>query len=272
MIYIQKNSKALNKSISGSVSDTLNINDKTLNAPSINLTEQIIGIPQNAVIQYDGDTIPEGYEEVEITTSDNSQCMESEVLWEKSDSKVVSDYLITLKYDDYDMLDIIYYNSKNDLNLSSCKRLYRGYSCDLISNIYEDTNLYKKRITYLSYNDITFMTGLVYTSEGYVNGSYIIPIKVIGYWLPGSTRTTEKECTCKVFNNTITFKQGMTWREFANSDYNSNGYLSIPANTDLVIYNNSSTITCSNSVTNVSNIYADDYIINGATYVKYEPW
>lgn len=49
----------------GSISDTLNVVDKVKNAPSINLVQQMTGIPQEGVIAFDGDVIPEGYEEVE---------------------------------------------------------------------------------------------------------------------------------------------------------------------------------------------------------------
>lgn len=49
----------------GSVSDTLNVEDKITNAPSINLVGQMTGIPKDGIIAYEGDAIPEGYEEVE---------------------------------------------------------------------------------------------------------------------------------------------------------------------------------------------------------------
>ena len=49
----------------GSISDTINVTDKVKNAPSINLVQQMTGIPQEGVIAFDGDVIPEGYEEVE---------------------------------------------------------------------------------------------------------------------------------------------------------------------------------------------------------------
>ena len=61
-IYIKK--KSVSRLIEGSISDTLNVEDKINNAPSINLVGQMTGIPQDGIIIYEGDEIPEGYEEV----------------------------------------------------------------------------------------------------------------------------------------------------------------------------------------------------------------
>lgn len=65
MKYIIKKSVVELPQASGSISDTLNVEDKIKNAPSINLVEQMTGIPQEGVIAFDGAEIPEGYEEVE---------------------------------------------------------------------------------------------------------------------------------------------------------------------------------------------------------------
>ena len=56
------------KPIQGGISDTLNVDNKVLNAPSINLVQQMVGIPEEGVIQFDGteDEIPEGYEKINI--------------------------------------------------------------------------------------------------------------------------------------------------------------------------------------------------------------
>ena len=83
MKFLQKKSIAEIPPATGSVSDTLNVTDKITNAPSIRLVQEMINntsdggstegeitsdnvscIPQDGVIAFDGEEIPEGYEEV----------------------------------------------------------------------------------------------------------------------------------------------------------------------------------------------------------------
>lgn len=65
MKYIKKDSVAKLNPINGSVTDTMNVEDKITNAPSLRVVNNLIGAPIDSVIAYDGDDIPEGYELVE---------------------------------------------------------------------------------------------------------------------------------------------------------------------------------------------------------------
>ena len=55
----------LDEPYKGYVSDTINVEDTVSNAPSIGLAQRMMGIPIDGIIPFDGDEIPEGYEEVE---------------------------------------------------------------------------------------------------------------------------------------------------------------------------------------------------------------
>lgn len=84
MKLIERKSIAPIEPATGSVSDTINVSDKITNAPSINLVQQMSGIPQDGVIAFDGDEIPEGYEEVE---NPNSYSTEEKVVGTWIDGK-----------------------------------------------------------------------------------------------------------------------------------------------------------------------------------------
>lgn len=53
------------KSKNNYISDTLNIKDKKTNTLSLNLTEQLVGIPQWGVVPYEGEALPSGYEQID---------------------------------------------------------------------------------------------------------------------------------------------------------------------------------------------------------------
>lgn len=81
MIYLEKKSIVELPKAQGSISDTLSVEDKVTNAPSINLVQQMTGIPQDGIIAFDGTLIPEGYEEVEMPTSSLGN-VETKVLYD----------------------------------------------------------------------------------------------------------------------------------------------------------------------------------------------
>lgn len=57
----------------GSIVDTFNIENQTTNAPSLNLCRQMMGVPVNGVIDYDGTEVPEGYEQVDVSDTAMSE-------------------------------------------------------------------------------------------------------------------------------------------------------------------------------------------------------
>lgn len=79
--YIEKKSVAPIDPVEGAVVDTLNVVDKVKNAPSINLVQQMTGIPQEGVIAFEGDVIPEGYEEVENPELYSTEEVKTNKVW-----------------------------------------------------------------------------------------------------------------------------------------------------------------------------------------------
>ena len=65
---IQRKSIVTLPKTTGNIVDTLNVEDKITNAPSINLVQMMAGVPEEGIIEFDGDEIPEGYEEVDYDT------------------------------------------------------------------------------------------------------------------------------------------------------------------------------------------------------------
>ena len=73
MKYIIKKSIVDVPQSQGAIVDTFNIENQTTNAPSLNLCRQMMGVPVNGVIDYDGTEVPEGYEQVDISDTAMSE-------------------------------------------------------------------------------------------------------------------------------------------------------------------------------------------------------
>lgn len=181
MIYIQKQNSSSNTNKIGSISNTLDVEDKIITAPSINLVQNLAGIPMEGVIAYEGEEIPEGYEEVEGYKASKSYII-SEVIWENSDTSTFYNQ-VSMKYNDYDMLSIYFYNTVEKI-MGSCTMI-KEYGTSF-SSITSDFSTFYTTVVYPTNNVLTF-TG----------DNTNIPVKIIGHWLP----TTNRDITS--INSTI---------------------------------------------------------------------
>lgn len=82
MQYLVKKSMVELEPTKGAISDTLNVTDKINNAPSVRLVQNLAlgSVPTDTILPFDGEEIPEGYEEVsdldieiEVDTALNSE-------------------------------------------------------------------------------------------------------------------------------------------------------------------------------------------------------
>lgn len=87
MRYIRRKSSIKLDESSGNIVDTLNVEDKVRNAPSINLLQQMAGIPTEGIIAYETEdgTIPEGYEEVDSSLISSGVEVGTIVEWDDSE-------------------------------------------------------------------------------------------------------------------------------------------------------------------------------------------
>lgn len=149
MKYIKKMSSAPLEPINGSVVDTFNVEDKTTNAPSVNLAEGLRG----------------------------------KILWANPNptSEMPGGYIADLSSGDYDEYEVIYRAGILNNYLKTVKSL-KGYGTIL-------THSYSSSLTNLSrtwefVNDTQMYSGdpkIVNSSGVTINNTQLIPLYIIGY-------------------------------------------------------------------------------------------
>lgn len=240
MIYLEKKSIVELPKAHGSVSDTLSVEDKVTNAPSINLVQQMTGIPQDGVIAFDGTLIPEGYEEVEMPTSSGA---ETKVLYSAFEtlnftpSENWQIYQLSDSLDNYDaLLTQFFYTdataTSGYLLLTSSFDYYQKTTCTItgtIANWDSSSELNIQTLQYQIYHTkdtaqhntirIQHCNSMSITPNGNTLKQERMGIaRIIGYKFP----TKEEEKTLIIFTiDTVPHQaeEGMTWEQWVNSEY-----------------------------------------------------
>lgn len=136
------------------------------------------GLLTGSIVAYDGDTIPEGYEEV-----DNPN---GKILW--SNPNPTSNFIeqdITLNSDDYDMLKFIYKSAASDIEMLTTEclkgnrpKLAQLY-CGVNGIVCRDRDVSRKSDTVYHFHEGRYCaTGSTGRTP---DNQYIIPLYVIGY-------------------------------------------------------------------------------------------
>lgn len=128
------------------------------------LSEDYDGLPVGSVIDYDGDTVPTGYEEIKDT----------QILWTNPNptTAISSSTNITLLNDDYDVLEI-FYRLTTSKNFIMSAKILKGWDSRLIAIRQEGTGLYRELI----YNSDTSYT----LNIGSAESVQCIPLYIVGY-------------------------------------------------------------------------------------------
>ena len=262
MEYIKRKSIAQLKNSINDISNTIDVEDTTLIAPSINLVESMSGIPADSVILYDGDDIPEGYEEVEGMIASSGSGLITEILWENPDPTASFEYQpIILKHTDYDICEIIYIVDSST-NIQSSVKFLKGYDTRLLDIDTGDT----RDIYYHIQTDKINQMFIAQDSYNF-SGTNCVPLKVIGYRFP-ETEVSSELCTFTIDGSTYEFTKGMTWNEFTDSDYNTRLVFSVSYYDwgNYIFYNGISDIVYGIGMGEGVFVQANEPIINGYTY------
>ena len=256
MEYIKRKSIAQLKNSINDISNTIDVEDTTLIAPSINLVESMSGIPTDSVILYDGDDIPEGYEEVKGMVASSGSGLITEILWENPDPTASFEYQpIILKHTDYDICEIIYIVDSST-NIQSSVKFLKGYDTRLFDIDTGDT----RDIYYHIQTDKIYQMFIAQDSYNF-SGTNCVPLKVIGYRFP-ETEVSSASCSCTIsmVTGTFEFTKGMTWRDLAKTNSIvdvSEGY---------VVFNNAVAAIYGIGMGIGVYVQPDEYIINGYSY------
>ena len=215
MIYLEKKSIVELPKATGSISDTLNVEDKVKNAPSINLVTQMTGIPTDGVIAIDSDEIPEGYEEVENPYGGSSSLALETFTYEGTDSFMRTPVKVTFyKYGHFCQVHFLISPTSSSGTLpfnfafsanSIPFRFYPIASIDSPGSV--DTSV--TILLTLSSGSSTGLAGMITLTK-----KTSIPVSICYM-----TKFLNEPITFTIGTVTYFAEEGMTWREWVNSNY-----------------------------------------------------
>lgn len=153
----------------------LNYIIKVLDAPATGVRSETL--PVGTIIDYDGNDIPTGWEE--ITTE--------QILWTNSaPSGDFASQTITLSSSDYDVLGIYYYDYKVSKGMQYTKAI-KGEAIRLTTTFWYDSKIYiaSRKIDFVSNTSLSIdnATGIVTDAITIpvVANAQCIPVKIVGY-------------------------------------------------------------------------------------------